>query len=167
MRAADEEEYRQYVHVRLEMFRRTAYVLCRNWHLADDLVSITITKLYRHWHRIRQLDHVDAYVRGMLTNAWLDERRRPWHREDSTDQPPDRPHLDGAPPDQPSLLRLLGTLPPRQRAVVVSRFYCDLSVSQTAEALGISEGAVKSLASRGLAALRTVLIDHPTWQEAL
>jgi DNA-directed RNA polymerase specialized sigma24 family protein len=58
--------------------------------MADDLVSITIGKLFRHWRRVRVMEHVDAYVRGMLTNAWLDERRRPWRREKVTDNLPDR-----------------------------------------------------------------------------
>jgi RNA polymerase sigma-70 factor (sigma-E family) len=165
MRAAEEDHYRQFVQARLGALRHTAYVLCRDWYLADDLVSITITKLYRHWPRVRGVEHLDAYVRGMLTNAWLDERRRPWRRESAVDELPERVYLDHPSPDRPGLLRLLGTLPPRQRAVVVLRFYCDLSITDTARALEISEGTVKSLGSRGLAALRVVLTDEFVPQE--
>ena len=70
MKPADEQEYREFVATRIEPFRRTAYLLCRDWHTADDLVSITIGKLYRHWHRVRATDNVDAYARGVLTHAW-------------------------------------------------------------------------------------------------
>ncbi|MEU4771259.1 SigE family RNA polymerase sigma factor [Micromonospora sp. NPDC023644] len=160
MNRADEDEYRQFVSVRLESLRITAYLLCREWHTADDLVSITIGKLYRHWRRVRRVEHVDAYVRGMLTNAWLDERRRPWRRERSTDDLPDRaePNVpEVALADRELLLDLLAQLPPRRRAVVVLRFYCDLSVEETARALGISAGTVKSQAARGLESLRALV----------
>ncbi|WP_311768075.1 sigma factor [Micromonospora globispora] len=93
MNRADEDEYRQFVAARLQPLRRTAYLLCRDWHTADDLVSITIGKLYRHWRRVRAAENVDAYVRGVLTHAWLDERRRPWRRERSTDELPEQADL--------------------------------------------------------------------------
>ncbi|MCX4387448.1 SigE family RNA polymerase sigma factor [Micromonospora peucetia] len=159
MNRAEEDEYRQFVIARLEPLRVTAYLLCRDWHTADDLVSITIGKLYRHWRRVRALEHVDAYVRGMLTNAWLDERRRPWRREKVTEELPDRVDLDlpqAALADRELLLDLLMQLPPRRRAVVVLRFYCDLSVEETARALGISAGTVKSQTARGLGSLRAL-----------
>jgi DNA-directed RNA polymerase specialized sigma24 family protein len=66
-----------------------AFLLCRDGHSADDLVSITIGKLYRHWPRVSRAENVDAYVRRMLTHAWLDERRRPWRREDPTEDLPE------------------------------------------------------------------------------
>ena len=157
MNRADEDEYRQFVTARLETLRVTAYLLCRNWHTADDLVSISIGKLYRHWHRVRAMENVDAYVRGMLTNAWLDERRRPWRRERSTDNPPERADAEfseAALADREHLLDLLSQLPPRRRAVIVLRFWCDLSVEETARVLGISTGTVKSQAARGLESLR-------------
>ncbi|MFI2652807.1 SigE family RNA polymerase sigma factor [Micromonospora fulviviridis] len=159
MNRADEDEYRQFVMARLEPLRVTAYLLCRDWHTADDLVSITIGKLYRHWRRVSAMENVDAYVRGMLTNAWLDERRRPWRRERSTDDVPDRADaefFEEVLADREHLLVLLSRLPPRQRAVIVLRFWCDLSVEETARALGISTGTVKSQAARGLESLRLV-----------
>jgi RNA polymerase sigma-70 factor (sigma-E family) len=154
MLRADEDEYRQFVVARLEPLRRMAFLLCRNWHTADDLVSITFGKLYRRWGRARDMENLDAYVRAILTHAWLDERRRPWRREDATDPVPESVAPGGEPPDVAMLRRLLSALPPRQRAVIVLRFYCDLSVAQTADILGISEGAAKSQAARGLEALR-------------
>ncbi|MGC4886132.1 SigE family RNA polymerase sigma factor [Micromonospora sp. DT227] len=152
-----DDEFRDYVSARLEPLRRTAYLLCRDWHTADDLVSITLSKLYRNWRRARDADNLDAYVRGMLTNAWLDERRRPWRRERSTDDVPDRADLAAGEPDvgeREVLLDLLGRLAPRRRAVVVLRFYCDLSVEETAQVLGVSSGTVKSQAARALETLR-------------
>lgn len=106
-----DEEFRDYVTARLEPLRRTAYLLCRDWHTADDLVSITLSKLYRNWRRALGADNLDAYVRGMLTNAWLDERRRPWRRERSTDEVPDRADLAAGEPsvgEREMLLELLG-----------------------------------------------------------
>ncbi|MEU9505769.1 SigE family RNA polymerase sigma factor [Micromonospora sp. NPDC048170] len=164
MRPADEDEYRQFVTVRLEPLRRMAYLLCRDWHTADDLVSITIGKLYRHWRRVRAAENVDAYVRGILTNVWLDERRRPWRREKVTDDLPERVDLNFPDPsmlDRAVLLELLGQLPARRRAVIVLRFYCDLSVEETAQVLGTTTGTVKSQTARGLEALR-LLLARPT-----
>jgi RNA polymerase sigma-70 factor (sigma-E family) len=168
MKPADEREYREFVTARMEPLRRTAYLLCRDWHTADDLVSITIGKLYRHWRRVRAAENLDAYVRGVLTHAWLDERRRPWRRETPTADTPDRPQ----PPvtgigDRLALLDLLAQLPPRRRAVVVLRFYCDLSVEETAGILRISEGTVKSQAARGLAALRLLATDQDEVEERI
>ncbi len=156
MKRTEESEYHEFVVSRLEPLRRTAYLLCRDWHTADDLVSITLGKLYRHWRRAVAAQNLDAYVRGMLTNAWLDERRRPWRREQVTDVVPDAAVPAADPADPAGLQRLLEALPPRRRAVVVLRFYCDLSVAQTADILGISEGAVKSQVARGLQALRSL-----------
>jgi RNA polymerase sigma-70 factor (sigma-E family) len=154
MRREDEPAFRDFVAGRMERLRRTAYLLCRDWHTADDLVSITLTKLYRHWRRAEAASNLDAYVRGMLARAWLDELRRPWRREIATADLPDAAVAADRIPDRAALAALLDALPPRQRAVVILRFYCDLSVAETAEALGISEGTVKSHASRGLDLLR-------------
>lgn len=164
MKPAEEQEFREYVAARMEPLRRTAYLLCRDWHTADDLVSITIGKLYRHWRRVRAADNIDAYVRGVLTHAWLDERRRPWRRERPSAELPEPRQAVGSGEvtlgDRAALLDLLAQLPPRRRAVVVLRFYCDLSVEETAGILGITHGAVKSQAARGLATLRELAADQ-------
>jgi RNA polymerase sigma-70 factor (sigma-E family) len=165
MKRTEEADYREFVVSRYDALRRVAYLLCRDWHTADDLVSITLGKLYRHWHRARDAQNLDAYVRAMLTRTWLDERRRPWRREDATDSVPEVAEPPATPTDRVVLLSLLGRLPPRQRAVVVLRYYCDLSVAETADVLGISEGAVKSQAARGLAALRLPAIHQYASQE--
>lgn len=165
----DEDEFREFVHGRMGSLRRMAYLLCEDWHTADDLVSITIGKLYRHWRRVRAADNVEAYVRKVLTRSWLDELRwRSRHQEYPTPALPDRP-MTGAGPEnvvqQSALAELLRALSPGQRAVIVLRFYCDISVEETAEVLGISEGTVKSQAARGLAALRSLMTDEEARQE--
>src|ERR1044071_2927679 len=129
----------------METMRRTAYLLCRDWHTADDLVSITIGKLYRHWPRVGSAAGIDAYVRKALLRTWLDEKRRPWRREQPTDDLPELPSVEEyTVVSRAQLLDLLDGLPPRRRAAVVLRLYCDLSVEETAEILGCSVGTVKS-----------------------
>ena len=156
MKRSEETAYREYVTSRMEVMRRTAYLLCRDWHTADDLVSITIAKLYRHWARIGGAASLDAYVRKVLLRTWLDEKRRPWHRrEQPTDELPELPSVDEfVVVSRAQLLDLLDGLPPRRRAAVVLRLYLDLSVEETAEILGCSVGTVKSQTARGLDTLR-------------
>jgi RNA polymerase sigma-70 factor (sigma-E family) len=159
---AEEAGYRDYVAARMEVLRRTAYLLCRDWHTSDDLVSITLGKLYRHWRRIGGAEYLDAYVRRILVRTWLDERGRPWRREEPTEEVPEVAVSQLAPVlERDGLLHLLATLPPRRRAAVVLRFYCDLSVEETAEILGCSTGTVKSQTARGLEALRDRVTEVP------
>jgi RNA polymerase sigma-70 factor (sigma-E family) len=160
--ASDVGAYREYVTARLEPLRRTAYLLCGDWHTADDLVSVALTKLFRQWRRVSAMDNIDAYVRRTMLNAWLDERRRPWRREQPTGEVPDR-RVSG--PDSArriALMAYLDELPPRRRAVLVLRYFCDLSVEETADALCCSAGTVKSQTSRALDTLRGRLTGADT-----
>lgn len=178
----DTAAYREYVSARLDKLRRTAYLLCGDWHTADDLVSTALVKLLRHWRRAAELNNLDGYVRMILLRAWLDERRRPWRRERSYAVLPDTPGGGGAAvsaagsdtdpsrvADRLTIMGLLAELPPRRRAVLVLRYYCDLSVEETAEALGCTAGTVKSQTARGLDALRarlgqmTITEEDPLW----
>ncbi|MFJ6672088.1 SigE family RNA polymerase sigma factor [Actinosynnema sp. NPDC091369] len=155
MKRSEENAYREYVTARMESLRRTAYLLCRDWHTADDLVSITIGKLYRHWSRVGRSAGIDAYVRKVLLRTWLDEKRRPWRREQAVEELPELPTTsEFAVVSRAQLLDLLDGLPPRRRAAVVLRLYLDLSVEETAEILGCSVGTVKSQTARGLDTLR-------------
>ncbi|MEV6816074.1 SigE family RNA polymerase sigma factor [Micromonospora sp. NPDC051296] len=156
----DVEGYREYVTARLDSLRRTAYLLCGDWHTADDLVSTALVKLLRHWRRVSAMDNPDAYVRRTLLRVWLDERRRPWRREDSWAQVPDRavgPAVEGT-ADRLAILALLAELPQRRRAVLVLRYFCDLSVEETARELGCTPGTVKSQAARAIETLRGRLV---------
>jgi RNA polymerase sigma-70 factor (sigma-E family) len=150
--------YVEYVSGQMSWLRRVAYLLCQDWHSADDLVQVAVTRLYAHWPRARRMDNIDAYVRKILVHAFISQRRLAWGR---------RVLLDGSPPDRPDAAvdreaaldvrsALLG-VPPRQRATLVLRFYCDLDVEQAAIALGCSPGTVKSQTAKGLAAMRKIL----------
>jgi RNA polymerase sigma-70 factor (sigma-E family) len=154
LKTTEEEAYREYVVARMDRLRRTAYLLCHDWHTADDLVSNAFLKLYRSWPTAQRADNLDAYVRRILLRTWLDERRRPWRRESSTDEVPDRPAPPVAWTRDQKLLDVLRALPERRRAVLVLRFYCDLSVEETAATLGVSVGTVKSTTARALDTLR-------------
>ena len=158
MRRLEEAGFRDYVTARMDVLRRTAYLLCRDWHLTDDLVSITIGKLYRHWPRVRRMDHVDAYVRRILVRTWLDEKTRAWRREEPAEMLPEPAVLPSDDVvERLGLLELLDALPPGRRAAVVLRYYCDLSVEETAEILDCSPGTVKSQTARGLDSLRALV----------
>src|SRR5215475_11050618 len=84
----DDDSFREYIGARLDPLRRTAFLMCGDWHSADDVVSTAVTKIYQDWGRISQMENLDAYVRRMLVNAWLMERRRPWRRERSVAELP-------------------------------------------------------------------------------
>jgi RNA polymerase sigma-70 factor (sigma-E family) len=157
VKRSEEDTYREYVTSRMEVMRRTAYLLCRDWHTADDIVSITMAKLYPHWSRIGGTHSLDAYVRKALLRTWLDEKRRPWHRrEQVTEELPELPSVaEFAVVGRAQLLDMLDGLPPKRRAAVVLRLYLDLSVEETAEILCCSVGTVKSQTARGLDTLRT------------
>ncbi|MEV4413813.1 SigE family RNA polymerase sigma factor [Catellatospora sp. NPDC049609] len=151
--------FREYAAARRSALRRTAYLLCGDWHLADDLVQDALAGLFVRWRRVSARGDVDPYVHRMLVNGYLATHRRKWRREVATAELPDLP-ADAAARDgtREVLLRALAGLGPSQRAVVVLRYWEDLSVEQTAAALGCSTGNVKSQAARGLAHLRTALV---------
>lgn len=157
MNKSEEDEFRAFVGARMERWRRAAYLLCHDWHLADDLVSTVAGKLYQHWRRVSTADNPDAYAQRVLTTAWVDELRRPWRRERISDTLPEQawtpPERVG---DREQLVALLAPLGRRQRAVIVLRFYFDRSIEETAELLGISTGTVKSQSARALELLRAL-----------
>jgi RNA polymerase sigma-70 factor (sigma-E family) len=156
-----DDEFVAYYQARAGSLRNTAYLLCGDWHLAEDLTQTTFTNLYRAWHRIQRHEVMDQYARRVLLRAFLDERRRPWRRESAT--VPDSSALDrvaradAAPEERMVLDTALSRLSARHRAVLVLRFWDDLSVEQVADILRCSTGTVKSQTSRGLVALRAVL----------
>jgi RNA polymerase sigma-70 factor (sigma-E family) len=148
--------FSDFVAARQAHLRRIAYALCGDWHKADDLLQTALTKLYVAWPRIRHEGNEEAYCRQIMVRANIDESRRPWRRERPTDDLPDRSGSQPTPVEERSaLFAALQALPEQQRKVVVLRYYNDLSEQAVADLLGISVGAVKSAASRGLAALRT------------
>ena len=158
-----DDEFVAYYAARAGHLRNTAFLLCGDWHLAEDLTQTAFTKLYRAWTRIDRHDVLDQYARRVLLRTFLDEGRRPWRRERPT--LPDDEALDAVSPDQRGvedrqvLKTALLRIPKGRRAVLVLRFWADLSVEQAAEVLGCSTGTVKSQTARGLDNLREVLGD--------
>lgn len=136
---------------------RLAYALTGAAPEAEDLWQDTFAEVYRKWRHVEASDQPRAYVRRMLLNRHTSSRRRRWTRESPTD-----PHaLTALAADQTdrlgaqdSLWRLLATLPPRARAVLVLRYFEDLDDSSIADTLGITRSTVAATASRGLAQLR-------------
>jgi RNA polymerase sigma-70 factor (sigma-E family) len=144
---------------------RTATLLTAgDAHLAEDLVQSTLTKLYVAWPSYRRADNPDGYVRRVLVNALTDERRRWWRRRERPMA--EVPDLAAAEPVSgevgDGLRAALSQLPPRMRAALVFRYFYDLDVADTADALGCSPGTVKSQTARALERLRTVIGQNPS-----
>lgn len=158
MRQRDEAEFTEFAATTLRRLRRTAYLMCGDWHRAEDAAQDALVKVYRRWNRIDRGDGLNGYAHRAVVTAVFDQSRRPWRREHLNDLVVELP-VDTVGPVDDRLLVVgaLATLPPSQRACVVLRHYADLSLEQTAEVLGISVGGVKSQTSRGLAQLRELL----------
>lgn len=136
---------------------RTAYLLTGSADAAEELVQDTLVRLYPQWQRVENADVPIAYVRRSLANGFLNQRRRASSRDIVTDTVPDRPSERSSVDDlvdRDEVWALLQTLNERQRAALVLRYYEGLDDSEIATALGCREGTVRSLVSRGLAALR-------------
>ena len=152
--------FREFALARRAALRRTAYLVGGDWHLADDVVQEALARLYADWPRLVARGTVDAYARKVVVNGVLAHRRRPWRREIATAGPdlPDRVDPGGVDDGtRDALLRALAGLGASQRAVVVLRYWEDLSVEEVARVLGCTTGNVKSQAARGLARLRAAL----------
>jgi RNA polymerase sigma-70 factor (sigma-E family) len=157
--------FEAYFAARSDAMRATAFLLCGDWHRAEDLVQQTFTKLYLAWRRIQRHDAMDNYTRQTLIRTFLSERRLGWFRNESVGPPePERSAATAVSPgpadDRLVLMEALAKVPPRQRAVLVLRYWEDQSVEQTAALLNCSTGNVKSQASRGLATLRGLLAEE-------
>jgi RNA polymerase sigma-70 factor (sigma-E family) len=138
---------------------RRAYLLAGNHADAEDLAQQTLIKTHGAWSRVSGSDSPDAYVRRILTNTFLSAKRPRGRRlEVVTDQPPEPSGPPpGGPEDRMTLWPHISALPPRQRAVVVLRYYEQLSEAEIADALGCSRGNVKSTAHHALKNLRAAL----------
>ncbi len=164
--ARSEQEFAEFFRARRDAVRRSAFLLCGDWHRADDLAQGAFVALHRHWRSIRDRGALDAYLRRCLVRAVVDESRRPWRRERLVADIPEPRELAvrGAGHAESvstrhALAQALRWVPPRQRAVLVLRFFEGLDVAATAAAMRCSPGTVKSQTARGLDALRAVLGD--------
>lgn len=154
-----DEAFSEFVATSAAGLRRTAYLVCGDWHRADDALQDALYKLYLHWQRVQRAGDPQAYARRAVVNAAVDGTRRPWRRESVSAALPETalPDPTNGISDRDEVLTALSSVGARQRACLVLRFYEDLSVEQTAEILGCSIGTVKSQTSRGLDHLRQAL----------
>ncbi len=160
----DAPTFEEYAGAAWPSLYRYAYLLTGNHADAEDLAQQTLLKAYRSWARVQAADAPAAYLRRTLTNTYLSQRRPQARRlELLTDEPPEAAPVPATGPEERMVLwPHVRSLPPRQRAVVVLRYYEDLSEQQIAETLGCSRGNVKSTAHRALASLRAALGTHDT-----
>ncbi len=161
MNAVQEAEFREFVAARSPALLRVAFLLYGDAGLAEDLLQSTLTKTYMAWRRLGGMESVEAYARRVLVNTATSWWRRRWRAERPTGWLPERAVGDPSESyaDRDAIWQVLQTLPTRQRAVIVLRYYEDLSESDIAAVLGLSVGTVKSYASRALATLRERLGD--------
>jgi RNA polymerase sigma-70 factor (sigma-E family) len=159
-------DFDEFVAEHLEPLLKTAYLITWDAGEAEDLVQECLLKVARKWRRVRKMEQPRAYARRVLVNLAFDQARGRARRNSELDfaptalDGPARDLLDGL-ETRAELLEALSGLTPRQRAVLVLRYFNDLTETQTAEVLGCSPGTVKSSASRGLARLREVLSVTP------
>ena len=149
-------EFTAYATQALSRLRATAFLLCRDWHLADDLTQTALTKLYLAWPRVSKAEDVDAYARKVLFRSFLDHRRRRSASEVVTSS------FDEAAAAESTDLRMtlvdaLRLLKPQDRAVIVLRYWEDYSVEKVASLLDLREATVRARSMRALAKLREAL----------
>lgn len=160
MASARDEEFTEWMTARQGVLFRTAYLVAGDKQTAEDLVQTAAAKLYLAWDRVRDRGNVDAYMRRIIINEHNSLWRRPWKkREQVAETLPETGYVDrqGDPTEASALWKVVQSLPPRQRAVIVLRYYEDLSEAEIADTLEISTGTVKSQASRAMATLRASL----------
>lgn len=154
-----EEEFREFAVAVQGHLRRSAFLLCGDWHLAEDIVQSAFVKIFRVWRRVRKVDNQLGYARQVVYRCFLDQYRKEKKQVPTVpiagvgdsalaEAGPAGSSFDGF------VLEALAELPPRARAVIVLRFWEDMSVEQTATVLGVTTGTVKSQTSRAVAQLR-------------
>jgi RNA polymerase sigma-70 factor (sigma-E family) len=161
---AEPDGFRDYVAARQRGLLRAAWLLTGDWHSAEDLVQAALVRVWPRWARVAAGGDPDAYVRRVLVNVYLSARRRRWHGEYATGELPDGPTGadEFASVDlRDAVGRALSGLGRRQRAVLVLRYFDDLSEAQVAAAMGCSIGTVKSQSAKALAKLRATLAPTP------
>jgi RNA polymerase sigma-70 factor (sigma-E family) len=157
VRESSEQEFAEFFTATWPRLFRTAYALTGDVGAAEDALQSAFAKAYSAWPRVSSADHPEAYVRRMAVNEVLGVRRRAWWKAERSGPVPEPRRQRDPEADllgRAEMWAALGTLPPRQRAVLVLRYYEDLSEQEIASVLGCSRGSVKSQASDGLSALR-------------
>ena len=163
MRTTDRDsEFTEFVGAHRSRLLRAARLLAAGDEaFAEDLVQTTLTKVYLAWPKVRRADDPVRYAHRMLSNAFIDDTRRAYRRNETSHDALGDSEMPGVEPAdytiRATVLAALAGLAPQQRAVVVLRHWLDLDVETTAKTLGCSTGTVKSTNSRALAHLRTAL----------
>jgi RNA polymerase sigma-70 factor (sigma-E family) len=163
--SAAQGEFAAYFTARRDAVRRTAYLLCGDWHFADDLTQMAFVRVAAGWRKVRDREALDAYAHTILIRTFLAEQRRWFRRRERTAAevtdvaPTPASDTADAVSRRLAVAAALRRLPDGQRAVIVARFYADLDVAATADALGCSPGTVKSQTARAVRALREHLAD--------
>ncbi|MER6613651.1 SigE family RNA polymerase sigma factor [Streptomyces xantholiticus] len=159
MRASRTEDYREFAANRAAHLYRSACLLTSgDTHLAEDLVQETLGRMYMVWGRVSRIDNPAGYAQTVLVRSFLTHRRRRSASERPVGELPDSALLCGDDPElRLALLGALGRLAPKDRAVVVLRYWEDRSIEETADAMNVSSAAVRTRAVRALAKLREQL----------
>ena len=163
--ARRDEDFVAFVDARSVALLRTARLLSAgDRHAAEDLLQTALERAYVAWPRIERHEAHEAYVRSIMTRAAIDRTRSRQRRgEVLTDDVPESPSTPTGPEDRDAVWTLLASLSPRQRAVLVLRYYEDLSEAQIAETLGCTPGTVKAHAARGVALMRELVSGSHDW----
>lgn len=157
MKRADEDDFRTFVAGRSAALLWFAHLLTGDRTDAEDVVQTALARTVAGWHRLRRTDNPEGYVRRAIVTTHLNAvRRRPWRERPAAElpEPAAAPSAEEELDERDAMWRALATLPPRQRAVLVLRYYEDLSEADIAEVLGCSRGTVKSQAAKAMAHLR-------------
>lgn len=164
---ADPRGFEEYVAARRHTLVRAAYLLAGDAHQAEDLVQTALVRIWPRWERISSTTDADAYVQRVLYSVFITSiRRRRWREllSDPLDRGgPDPASAEGATSVETrmDLRESLRALPPRQRAVIVLRYFLDLPEAEAADILGCSVGTVKSQASKAIRHLRAGSVTAP------
>lgn len=162
MTRRDEQEFVEFVSAHQGRLRRAAFLITGDWAAADDVTQEALVRLYVALPRLGYVESLLGYARRTVVNVAIDAARKRGTRERYEAReslPPPLPDVAGAHAERTLIMTALGSLAPRQRAVVVLRYFEDLSVEQTAQVMGCSPGTVKSQTARGLDTLRRSLVE--------
>jgi RNA polymerase sigma-70 factor (sigma-E family) len=160
MNRTDDADFRAFVAARSSSLLWFAHVLTGDPHLAEDVLQTALSRTFSAWGRVKRKDNPEGYVRRAIVNTHLNGlRRRPWREQPRSELPelPTRRRPESEFDERDAMWHALAGLPPRQRAVLVLRYYEDLSESDIADVLGCTRGTVKSQAAKGLLHLRRIV----------